>query len=87
MWKRVRFRGMDCVVFEGRPESKKAEYPGEYFYYPIRHSDRDWACPATIEKHVLVNHWGMIGTPRPLPLTDGYLTLTRRESERFVERR
>jgi hypothetical protein len=52
----------------------------------MRHGESDWACPITIEKFVFVNYWGVIGTPKPLSFLNGYLRLTRKESERFAER-
>jgi len=84
-WERIQFRGMDCFVFEGRPESEKAKYPRQdYFYYAMRHGESDWACPVTIEKFVYANFWGVIGTPKPLSFSNGCLKLTRREAERFA---
>ena len=85
-WKKVQFRGMDCIVSEGRPGSEK--YPREdYFYYAMRHGESDWACPITIEKFVCANYWGLIGAPKPLSFSnEGCLELTRREAERFAER-
>jgi hypothetical protein len=86
-WKRIQFRGMDCLVFEGRPEGEKVKYPRkDYFYYAMRHGESDWVCPISIEKFVFVNYWGVIGTPKPLSFSNGYLKLTRREAERFAER-
>jgi hypothetical protein len=88
-WEKVKFRGMDCLAFEGRPESENARYPRQdYHYYPMRHGESDWACPITIERYVLVNFWGMIGTPKPLRFSKGcgYLNLRRNDAERFAER-
>jgi len=85
-WKKVQFRGMDCIVFEGRPGSEK--YPREdYFYYAMRHGESDWACPITIEKFVCANYWGLIGAPKPLSFSnEGCLELDNIEAERFAER-
>lgn len=85
-WERVRFRGMDCFVFEGRPGRERA--PGkDYFQYGMRHGESDWTCPISIEEFVFANFWGVIRTPKPLSLSNGYLNLTRREAEGFAERR
>lgn len=35
--------------------------------YHVRHSDEDERMPATIEKHVVVNHYGVLWFPAPLP--------------------
>lgn len=40
------------------------------FYYNLRHSDEDWGDPYSLEKHVLVNHFGTIATMEPIPLLE-----------------
>lgn len=45
--------------------------------YPLRHGDSGDEYPATIEKSVLVNFWGMALSPEPLDFGDaGYIGLT-----------
>jgi len=84
-WEKVKFRGMGCLVFEGRPESENVRYPSKgYYYYPMRHGESDWACPISIEEYVLVNFWGVIGTPKPLTFPNNCLELKRREREAFA---
>ena len=38
---------------------KPTERDGSLYYYDIRH-DEDWDNPVTIEKKVIVNHWGTL---------------------------
>lgn len=39
---------------------KGPEQEPNLFYYHIRHSDSDWGKPISVEKHVLVNHFGTL---------------------------
>lgn len=80
-WKPYRFRGMDCMLFEGRPK----EFPEGFWFYPLRHDETDWAQPMTIEPTVVVNYWGVIGLPRPLDfLIEDWILLTPEEGEEIA---
>lgn len=70
-WRKIEFRGMEAIVFDGRPE----DFPKGYTYFQIRHHSEDWDDPRTIEGHVIVNYWGTIG------LKDFYLKLTHKERD------
>lgn len=45
---------------------KKNERKPYLYYYDIRHEDEDWGEPWSIEKRVLVNHFGTIVTSEPI---------------------
>ncbi len=78
-WRYYRFRGMNCFIHDGRPSIYPA---GKYHFYSMRHGDTDWASPLSIEPVVLVNFWGVIGTPHPLVFpSKGHIDLTPEESE------
>lgn len=81
-WKPYRFRGMDCLIFRGRPE----EFPKGFSFYYLRHDEASWAQPITIEPLVFVNYWGMIGTSSPLnfPSGSGFIELTYEEGEEIA---
>jgi hypothetical protein len=50
--------------------------PEGYFVYDLRHNDEDWGEVATIEKNVLVNHYGTVITPFEIKLPpEGYLIM------------
>ena len=70
-WRKIEFRGMEAIVFDGRPDT----YPEDYVYFQIRHSDNDWDDPITIENHVMVNYWGTIG------IKNLWLKLTHKERD------
>jgi hypothetical protein len=74
------FRGMKAVVFERPPKT----YPSGYRFYGIRHSEKDWDEPMTIEPTVLVNRWGVIGFREPFScqeLCDGCVFLSEKERD------
>jgi hypothetical protein len=82
----IEFRGQDAILIEILPKAWPINYR---FYYGIRHSDEDWDLPITIEPYVLCNRWGWIGLKKPLELCvgrDGYLELTEKEQELFLDR-
>ena len=60
--RKIVFRGMSAIVFEELPET----YPLGYKFYGIRHTDKDWDEPTTIEPLVVCNRWGVIGFKEPL---------------------
>ena len=57
------------------------------FKYEIRHADRSWAEPSTIEPRVLVNHWGTILSMKEIPelhKTPFSIKLTEKEIKCFI---
>jgi len=54
---KVKFRGYDGYVCEGRPTT---DIDLDKFIYMFRHSDNDWTQPMSIEDKVWVNYWGTI---------------------------
>ena len=60
------------------PKKKKNK-----FIYCVRHSERDWSRPVTIEKYVACNYWGLILADKPLDkffIEGDYVPLTKKES-------
>ena len=45
---------------------RKTEVPKDLYKVSIRHSDEDWGDPATVERWVMVNHFGDILLDKPL---------------------
>lgn len=60
-----------------------AEMMKKAFKYGIRHADNDWDKPITLERHIVVNRFGVLISFNPIDLGHGYLKLTRKESEQF----
>lgn len=76
------FRGVPVVEVTCRRIRQSEEQEGLH-YYRIRHTDDDWGQPWSVEKYVLVNHYGTVVTSEPIP----YLEETPSESEgkRYIE--
>ena len=56
------------------------------FYYEVRHDDCCVGEPISIQKSVMVNHWGTIITKQPISdLDNGCLFLSDEESELINE--
>jgi hypothetical protein len=67
------FRGIPVEIVHGRVKTRSPER----FYYEIRHSNDEWASPATLEEKVSVNFCGTIVSPKKLDFgDDDYLELT-----------
>lgn len=82
-WKKVKYSGVECLVYEGFPENTNIEgYPHLYW---LRHPDDDWSEPCTIEPYVLVNRWGALLSPKELVIgRKGNLSLSKEIRERFA---
>lgn len=62
------------VIHAEMVESRIAEVPTGYHKYSLRESD-DGMYPATIEKEVIVNHYGDILVKEPLKFSDYLQTI------------
>ena len=73
-------------VLEGSRVLLKDRQPG-LSYYEMRHGETDWTQPISIELGVVVNFWGTLILPKPLPLTahpSSFIELTPEQSEGFM---
>lgn len=58
----------------------------ELFYYDIRHSDVNLGEPSTIEKRVIVNHFGVLVTTKELDFMDlDYISLTNEQQQLIID--
>jgi hypothetical protein len=80
--------GFEEAIVRGEPSLftptriKRDTVPEGYYVYDLRHDDEDWGEVATIEKRVVVNHYGTVITPFEIELPpEGYLVM---ESGDFV---
>lgn len=55
------------------------------YYYGIRHCDQDFGEPITVEKNVLVNHFGTLITKQELDFKGyDYIELTEEEQDLII---
>lgn len=82
--KKIKFRGITIYAFKMKrkrelsPREKKNK-----FIYCVRHSEKDWSIPVTIENYAWCNYWGVILSEKPLNkffIEGDFIPLTRKES-------
>lgn len=82
--KNLIFRKIKIQAFEMKreyelsPKQKKNK-----LLYAVRHSEKDWSRPVTIEKYVTCNYWGLILADESLQkffIEGDYIPLTKKES-------